>query len=79
MCLAILGKLIEKSDKEGLSMGTVDYGGRTSKVCLSCTPDLQLGQYTIVHAGFTLTVFNEDEILQCMEIDQEMTADNGIN
>ena len=62
MCLAILGKLIEKTEEAGISMGTVDYDGRTSKVCLTCVPDIHLGQYTIVHAGFAIAVLDEDEI-----------------
>ena len=73
MCLAILGKLTEKTEEAGMLMGTVDYGGRTSKVYLACVPDLHLGQYTIVHAGFAIAVLDEDQIRQPMETRRKMT------
>ena len=71
MCLAILGNLIEKTEEAGMPIGTVDYGGSTSKVFLACVPDIHLGQYTIVHAGFAIAVLDEDEIQQSMENRQE--------
>ncbi|MBW1791624.1 MAG: HypC/HybG/HupF family hydrogenase formation chaperone [Deltaproteobacteria bacterium] len=58
MCLAILGKLIEKTEEAGMPMGTVDYDGRTSEVYLTCVPDIHLGQYTIVHAGFAIAILD---------------------
>ena len=73
MCLAILGKLIEKTEEAGMPMGTVDYDGRTSKVYLSCVPDIHLGQYTIVHAGFAIAILDEDEIRQSTEPSRKST------
>lgn len=73
MCLAILGKLIERTEEAEMLMGTVDYGGQTSKVYLACVPDLHVGQYTIVHAGFAIAVFDEDQIRQPMETSWKMT------
>lgn len=71
MCLAILGTLSEKTEEAGIPVGTVDYGGRTGKVSLSCVPDIRLGQYTIVHAGFAIAVVDEEEIQQHSETSQE--------
>ena len=67
MCLAILGKLKEKKEEDGFLVGTVDYDGRETKVSLDCVPDIQVGQYTIVHAGFAIAAVNEDEIHQSIE------------
>jgi hydrogenase expression/formation protein HypC len=60
MCLGIPGKLIEHWDEAGTRMGSVDFGGTTKTVCLACLPDLEVGEYTIVHAGFALTRLDEE-------------------
>jgi len=61
MCLAIPGKLLEVFDENGLKMGNIDFAGSVSKACLEYVPEIEVGQYTIVHAGFALSVLNEEE------------------
>ncbi len=61
MCLAIPGKLLEIFDENGLKMGNIDFAGSVSKACLEYVPEIEIGQYTIVHAGFALSVLNEEE------------------
>ncbi|HYO01943.1 MAG TPA: HypC/HybG/HupF family hydrogenase formation chaperone [Mycobacterium sp.] len=60
MCLGIPGKIIKIWDESGTRMATVDFGGTTKKVCLAYLPDLQIGEYTIVHAGFALNRLDEE-------------------
>ena len=52
MCLGIPGKVIEIWEEAGTRMSTVEFGGTTKTVCLAYLPDMQVGEYTIVHAGF---------------------------
>jgi hydrogenase expression/formation protein HypC len=40
-------------------MADIDFGGATKDVCLSYLPDLELGEYAIVHAGFAITRLDE--------------------
>ncbi len=61
MCLAIPGKLLEIFDENGLKMGNIDFAGSVSTACLEYVPEIEIGQYTIVHAGFALSVLNEEE------------------
>jgi hydrogenase expression/formation protein HypC len=61
MCLAIPGKLLEIFDENGLKMGNIDFAGSVSKACLEYVPEIEVGEYTIVHAGFALSVLNEEE------------------
>lgn len=61
MCLAIPGKLLEVFDENGLKMGNIDFAGSVSKACLEYVPEIEIGQYTIVHAGFALSILNEEE------------------
>lgn len=61
MCLAIPGRVLEKIEENGLVMGLIDYAGMRNKACLTYTPEAEVGDYVIVHAGFALQVLNEDE------------------
>ncbi len=61
MCLGIPGKVVETYTEHDVLMGKVDFGGVSKRVCLAHTPDVQIGQYVIVHVGFALDVIEEDE------------------
>jgi hydrogenase expression/formation protein HypC len=61
MCLGIPGKVIEKFEEHDVQMGKVDFGGVLKRVCLDHVPEVQLGQYVIVHVGFALSVIDEEE------------------
>ncbi len=61
MCLAIPGKLVEVFEENGLKMGNIDFSGTVNKACLEYVPEIEVGQYTIVHAGFALSILNEEE------------------
>ena len=61
MCLAVPGRVLEISEENGLVMGLIDYAGTRNKACLTCTPEVAVGEYVIVHAGFALQVLNEEE------------------
>ena len=72
MCLAIPGKVIEIAEENGLRMGRVDFGGVVKRVCLDYVPDVEVGDYTIVHVGFALSKIDEDEALRTLEIFRQM-------
>ena len=59
MCLGVPGRVDELWEADGLAMGTVDFGGVRKEVCLAYVPDLQVGEWTIVHVGFALTRLDE--------------------
>ncbi|MEN8005886.1 MAG: HypC/HybG/HupF family hydrogenase formation chaperone [Candidatus Krumholzibacteriota bacterium] len=61
MCLAIPGKVLETFEENGLVMGLIDYAGTRNQACLTYTPEAEVGNYVIVHAGFALQVLNEEE------------------
>jgi hydrogenase expression/formation protein HypC len=61
MCLGIPGKIIEIYQGNGLRMSKVDFGGVVREVCIETLPEAQVGDYTIVHAGFALNILNEEE------------------
>ena len=50
----------------------MDFGGVTKEVCLEYVPDLQVGEYTIVHVGFALQRLDEQSALETLEIFRQM-------
>ena len=68
MCLAVPGKVLASWDKDGTRMATVDFGGVEKEVCLEFVPDLQVGDYTIVHVGFALQRLDEKSAMDTLAL-----------
>jgi hydrogenase expression/formation protein HypC len=45
----------------------VNFGGIVKRVCLDYVPEVQVGDYTIVHVGFALSKIDEETALQTLE------------
>jgi hydrogenase expression/formation protein HypC len=60
MCLAIPGKVEEITNDGLIRMGRVNFGGVVKNVCLDYVPDVEVGDYTIVHVGFALSKIDEE-------------------
>lgn len=58
MCLAVPMKLLEIT---GEGTGRVDAGGVRADVSLIMTPDVKVGDYLIIHAGFSIEALDLEE------------------
>ena len=73
MCLGVPGKVVDVVRHElGMQMGRVQFGGIQKEVCLSFLPDIQPGDYVIVHAGFAISQIDEEEAAKTLEILRQM-------
>ena len=72
MCLAIPGKIMELSSGIGLRMCKVDFGGVFREVCIETIPEAKIGDYVIVHAGFALSLLNEAEAKETLDLLNEI-------
>ena len=83
MCLGIPGKIIDIYERDGTLMSKVDFGGVQQEVCLATTPEAQVGQYVIVHAGFALNLLSDEEAEETLrllnELDSFNQTDNSAN
>jgi hydrogenase expression/formation protein HypC len=61
MCLAIPGKVLEISESNGLRVGRVNFGGIVTQACLDYVPEVQTGDYVIVHVGFAISKVDREE------------------
>ena len=75
MCLGIPGEVLSiESNATGITMGKVRFGGVVREVCLAYVPDVQVGDYVIVHAGFALNKLNEEEAQEVFEMLEQISA-----
>jgi len=72
MCLAVPGKVIEIKQNEPILMGKVDFGGVAREVCLEAVPEVKLGDYVIIHAGFALNILSEQEAQDSLQAFREL-------
>lgn len=73
MCLAIPGKVTEIDRSVTPVMGNVNFNGITRRVCLEWLPDLQVGEYVIVHVGFAISKLDEREALETLNLIAQMS------
>jgi hydrogenase expression/formation protein HypC len=72
MCLGIPGRITEIWDaRDGGRFARIAYGDQVQTACLAYLPDLAVGDYTIVHAGFALTRVDEQSALATLETMRE--------
>jgi hydrogenase expression/formation protein HypC len=74
MCLGVPGKIVEINMINGLRMGRIDFGGVLREACLEAVPEAQIGQYTIVHAGFALNLLSEAEAEETLTLLREIST-----
>lgn len=73
MCLGVPGKIVSiMPDQAGLTMGKVSFGGILKEVCLAYVPEVQVGDYVIVHVGFAISRIDEEEAAQVFAYLREM-------
>ena len=68
MCLGVPGRIVEKYESFGTPMGKVDFGGIRKEVCLAYVPDIEVGEYTIVHVGFAISQLDEQSAMETLDL-----------
>ena len=76
MCLGIPGKVTEIYEVDGILMSQVDFDGVSQEVCLATTPEAQVGNYVLVHAGFALNLLSDTEANETLKILKDLEAFN---
>lgn len=67
----------------GMLTGKVNFAGVTRRVCLAYVPQARAGDYVLVHVGFALSLVDEAEAEQTLELlaslgvlEQELASDD---
>jgi hydrogenase expression/formation protein HypC len=72
MCLAVPGKVIEIEGDGELRMGRVDFSGVQRQACLAYVPEVQVGDYVLVHVGFAISSIDEQAAHETLAALEEM-------
>jgi hydrogenase expression/formation protein HypC len=79
MCLGIPGRVIELYQSNGMKMAKIDFGGVIKEACMEYLPEVKVGDYTIIHVGFGLSVLDEQEAKETLDLLKQidMLGDQG--
>ncbi len=74
MCLAVPAKIIclNANADNLLRTGFVDFSGVQKEISLAYVPEANIGDYVIVHAGFALSILDEDEAQASLQAFQDL-------
>ena len=68
MCLGIPGKVIELYEVNNMTMAKVDFGGVIKEACMDYLPEIKIGDYTLIHVGFGLSIIDEEEANETLDL-----------
>lgn len=72
MCLAVPGRVEHLFDDQGIRMGKVNFGGVVKAVCLAYLPEIEVGDYAIVHVGFAISRVDEESARETLRTFEEL-------
>jgi len=75
MCLTTPGQIVRiDPSTSDLRMAQVDFGVALRSVNLVLTPEAEVGDYVIVHAGFATRTLAEEEAREALAYARELAA-----
>jgi hydrogenase expression/formation protein HypC len=73
MCLAVPGKVLDAQDAGISRIAKVQFGGVTRQVYLDFVPEVQPGDYVLVHVGFAISRIEPEEAERTYELLRELS------
>ncbi len=70
MCLAVPARIIEKDGDKAVA----DAMGNRWNVRITLTPEIEVGDIVLVHAGYAITKVDEEEARKTWELFEEIAA-----
>ena len=70
MCLAIPAKVVAING----DMATAEMEGISIEACTALLPDVKVGDYILIHAGYALQRLDEDEAKVTLDYLREMSG-----
>jgi hydrogenase expression/formation protein HypC len=74
MCLAIPARVIQINEQ---SLGLVELGGVVREASFMLLPDVQMGDYVLLHAGYALQKVDEAEAEETLRLLGELADAEG--
>jgi hydrogenase expression/formation protein HypC len=74
MCLGIPGKVVELYEVNGMTMAKIDFSGIIKEACMEYLPEIKVGDYTLIHVGFGLSIIDENEANETLQLLNQIAA-----
>ncbi|NWG01424.1 MAG: HypC/HybG/HupF family hydrogenase formation chaperone [Syntrophaceae bacterium] len=68
MCLSVPGKILKMKK----NMAQVDVGGFLREISLDLCPDVSIGEYVLIHAGFAIQKVDGEEAMETLNLLKKM-------
>jgi hydrogenase expression/formation protein HypC len=68
MCLSVPGKIVNIKE----NMASVDVGGLLRDISLDLCPEVSVGEYVLIHAGFAIQKVDEEEAEETLKLLKKM-------
>ena len=69
MCLGVPAKVMALMEND---VARVDVNGNQTDINIRLTPEVEIGQYVLVHAGFAMEIIDESVALETMQYLEEI-------
>jgi hydrogenase expression/formation protein HypC len=70
MCLSIPARVVQIDG----NMAKVDVGGMLREISIDLCPDVALGEYVLIHAGFAIQKVDREEARQTLDLLRELVG-----
>jgi hydrogenase expression/formation protein HypC len=78
MCLAVPGQVLTITGESALTAtGRVAFSGVIKEVSFALVPEIKVGDYVLVHAGFAIAVLDELEARRSIDYLEALSAASG--
>lgn len=74
MCLGVPAQVVELLENNA---ARVDVNGNQTDISIRLTPEVELGQYVLVHAGFAMEIIDESAARETMHYLEELLQYEG--
>jgi len=71
MCLALPARVVALLN---LETATIDLGGIRKKISIALVPEVQVGDYVIVHVGYAIGMLDPEEAKATLKLFAELAA-----
>ena len=71
MCLAVPTRIVRIDGEEG----DAEIGGVVRRISLAFTPEARVGDYVLMHAGFAISLLDEESARESLRLLQEIGED----
>lgn len=69
MCLGVPGKVMQKMDND---VARVDVHGNQMDISIKLTPEVEVGQFVLIHAGFAMEIVDEEVAKETISYMEEL-------